>query len=223
MTMPDQAAYRKLVAGLRDALPAFEGAQDDGARLAASRQALAAVLDFLECDPELNASFLLRPIFALKTAAYDRGLGAEPPLLKQASVGKPAGTSREVIQGILAYAVDLMKKTGLNNENALAWVVKEARNCRITDQNGSSIISKQIKSWRSEISAGRAPAEAKNAYEGMRTNPFNVNAIAQIKATRAAPVQFREARAQAERLAKLMIQSAATVAPLSAPRLHNKA
>jgi len=214
--MPSPERYAELILALRECNQASEAAEDDAHRLVTSRRALQAVLRYLWADPEVIKDSLTAPLAALRSAAFDAGQGARPMLLAHQPEGqKPNGLVREVLQGTMVAAVELLRTGKMGKEAAIKWVVREARQRGLRAEDGSFITTRQVNNWGTDISRGKAPKLARETLENVRNEP--------IKSKLFRGPRLPENREKAEKLAGLLIQAAATVAPRAAPKLTHRA
>jgi hypothetical protein len=213
MTMPSPKEYLELFAELRECKTAFDTAADDDVRLTHSRRQLQAVLHFLWCDLDVVNAELTAPLAALRTATYDLAQGANVALLEKRpplQPGKPPNnTSREVVQGCLAFCLELLTVSKMGTEQAANWIASEARN-RVQTPDGSPVTAQQIITWRSEIRREKAPIYARFAFDRMR----NKQAIAAVLKGPHTPIK----RKPCLKIAADLITSIANVAPQSAPK-----
>jgi hypothetical protein len=220
MTMPSEEHYRALIAVLRDANRAFDAAEDEKARLAATRQAMQGVMRYLWSDPEVVAGNLTRSLAVLRAAAYDASQGATVSMLEHSPTrpGKPTEMTREVVQGTMAWALEMIVATKVGKERAVAWVASSARHLGVLNEEGSPIAGRQIESWRSEINRRKAPALACEVFEKLRRMPPNVEMMRRLREERSPT-----AAENAKQLVALLIKSVATAAPQSAPKQTRRA
>jgi hypothetical protein len=176
MTMPAPDQYPKLLEMLRGRARAFEEAEDDRGRLQVALESYRHVLMYLRSDSEVNSSTVLRPLEFLRVKASDIERGAKPFDFKPDGVGtKPTGTQRENIQGMLAYAFELLISCDFSQDEALRWLTAEIRKAGVRTENDSAIPKDQIRDWRNEIrrrakprATRGAPMEACGTYELLR-------------------------------------------------------
>jgi hypothetical protein len=83
----------------------------------------------LHGDEEVLDRFLTKPLADIENALHDAGKGASPSLLdhEPSRAGKPADTTRETVQAMLAIAVDLLMAAQFGKSAALTWVATECR------------------------------------------------------------------------------------------------
>jgi len=170
--------YAELLDALRESAKDFSAAVDDRSRLEASRRALYGVIHYLSFDPVVMNEKLMAPLGMLKTAAYDAGRGARTiPLLTHAPLEenkKPTGLARETIQGMLAGGLELLMRNKVGRERGAEIVAALAREEGVRCEDSAPIGPKQIITWKKEISAGRGPKVAVEAFENFRKQPLNV-------------------------------------------------
>jgi len=221
MTMPSATQYGELISLLRKVKAAFDSAKDDATRLTESRRALRGVMQYLRSDPQVFDSNLIQPLAALSTATYDAGQGATSSLLEHPSTrdGKPTDTAREIVQGTLAYVLEMLIAAKIDsNECISAWIATEARLQGVTTEDSQPIAARQIANWRSEIrrgKAGKAPESARLAFNSL-IEATNTDRLRQLRNTR--PRQPKEIVEDLKDYARKVIKSIAMVAPRSAPK-----
>jgi hypothetical protein len=176
VTMPAPDQYQKLLEMLRGRAAAFEEAEDDRGRLQVALESYRHVLMYLRSDSEVNFSTVLRPLEFLRVKASDIERGAKPFDFKPDGAGtKPTGTQRENIQGMLAYAFEVLISGDFSQDEALRWLTSEIRKAGVRTENDSAIPKDQIRDWRNEIrrkaklkATRGAPMEACGTYELLR-------------------------------------------------------
>jgi hypothetical protein len=210
--MPSEARYRDLIATLRETKKAYDGAGDEKARLAAAVRAQQAVILYLLGDVEVAEGYLTAPLAALENAAFDAGRGATVALLEHTPErsGKPTRTTRENIQGELAFALELLIAGKVGTDLAARWVAAEARKWNVAAEDGSPIDAKQVKNWRTDIRRRKAPAEACETFDNMRHLPHVAPLLMGIP--------IADKRERCEYLARAIIKANAAGAPRSAPK-----
>jgi hypothetical protein len=223
MTMPSVESYGELIANLRAEAGDFDAAEDKRGELAACRRALRAVLQYLRRDPEVLNENLVRPLAVLASDAWDAGQGATVTRLEHTpeQIGPPAGTARDTVEGTMAFAVEMLVETRMGEQRALNWVAAEARRLRATDENGRAITTRQLKTWRSQVNRGKAPAEAKKVFGYCRDMQVGRNetlgdVLRQLRKERPHPPSVLVERAK--KLAGLLILGVREAAPMSAPK-----
>jgi hypothetical protein len=171
--MPSSTRYEELKSVLRSTTKAFDNAETYEARLEADLAALRAVIRYLHGDEEVLDKFLTKPLADVENALHDAGKGASPPLLDHppSRAGKPADTTRESIQAMLAIAVDLLIAAQFGKNAAVKWVADAARALGIRTLDDAVITAKQIDTMRSEIKKQRAPLAARNLFAGAERLP----------------------------------------------------
>lgn len=207
MTMPTPDQYREVIAALRETAEAYLKADDEKARLEANRRALQAVLRYFWSDPEVVDGNWTLALAAGRAAACDAGQGATVPLLDHSPTlpGKPTGMGHEVVQGTVAFALQLVIPQ-LGKFAAETWVAAEARKLGLRTEDGAPIAARQIANWRAEINRGKAPAVARAAFEALRADPIHAGML-------------NCPRERALFLASALIKSTVTAAaPRSAPK-----
>jgi hypothetical protein len=168
--------YRELVSVLEDATAIIASVADDdadlyGVQLQQGLRSLQAVLHFLLSDPAMRP--LVRPLAYLHSALHDTTRGADPALFDQhpeATRLKPTGIVQEYVQGHLAFALELLVKGGMGKNRALPWLVAEMARRGLRTKAGDPIKSRQIDSWRTDISRRKGPAKAIEQFEILREN-----------------------------------------------------
>jgi hypothetical protein len=224
MSMPSAKRYSDLIAKLREASLAFVAAEDDPARLAIGSTALQAVILYLSKDSEVLDGQLTRPLAVVENAIHDAGRGAKPAVLfepkhppppppedKKLLPSKPSRTTRENVQGALAFALELSIAGKKGTDLAAHRIATEARKLRVFALDGSPIAAKQIKNWRTDIRRRKAPAEACETFEGLRQMPNHALLL------RGTPVVGKRERCEA--LATAIIKALAGTMPRSAPKM----
>jgi hypothetical protein len=116
------------------------------------------------------------------------------------------------VQGSLAFAVALLVAGRRGTETACEWVASTARRQGLRSEDGAPITARQVKSWRAEISRGKAPAGACEAFADLRRMPPYSAAF------RTAPGQQPLPRQGYEVLAGAIIKGLAATAPRSGPK-----
>jgi hypothetical protein len=210
MTMPSEAKYQQMLGVLRKQTESVASTDDNKARLDAGVEALRAVVVYLVSDPEVAREFLTQPLAIIENAVFDKGRGKSVALLEHAPTreGPPAGTKREETQGSMAFALDLLAKSGRGTKNAAAWLAQEAKKLGLRCEGGALIQPRQVINWRSEISRGKAPALARKAFEEDR----------QFDPTLLQGPRSEVQRARCERAVRNIIKSLVAIAPQLAPK-----
>jgi hypothetical protein len=228
MSMPSAERYRDLIAKLREASVALIAAEDDLAKLAIGSGALQAVILYLSKDAEVLDGQLTRPLAVVENAIHDAGRGAKPAVLfkpkppppekKKDLPTKPSRTRRENVQGMLAFALELLKAGKMGTDLAARWIATEARKLNVSTEDGSPIDAKQIKQWRTDIrrtdiprGKAKAPSEACETFALMRQIPNHAWVL------NGTPVAKKRERCEA--LAMAIVKSLAGTMPRSAPKM----
>jgi hypothetical protein len=214
MTMPSEAAYRTLVAVLRETSKAIDATKDDtegrAARLAMGYGAMQSTIMYLLHDPDVMKDKLTRPLALVASAVHDAGRGAQPALLDHApDSSKPTGTTQETVQISLAWALELLTRTKMGTGRAARWVADEARKAGLTDDAGSTLTPERIIQFRKDISCGRAAATLREGWEALRQHD-----AALLKTPHS---EMKLCRIQREVQVRI-IPGLATLFPRSAPR-----
>lgn len=169
MSAPDNASYQELMAVLREATKNIDDAGDDKERLRNGLAALRAVIVYLCADPEVIDKHLMTPLAYIENAVHDVSRGAKPALFSQPpETSKPTGTVQESVQGSLAWALELLRRTKKGTESGAKWVAEEARKVGLRDGNGEPPSPGRIMGWRKECRSNRAPKEAQATYDEHR-------------------------------------------------------
>ena len=213
-----EGQYRHLKAALGDMAMKYDAAETEIARLEAILGQLRALILYHQNDREIADKFILRPLGALEAALYDCGRGAKVPLLDHAPErpGRPVRLAREDVQGSLAFAVELLVAGRRGTEAACEWVATTARRQGLRSEDGAPLTARQVKSWRAEISRGKAPAGACETFVHLRCmRPYSA-------AFRTASGQQPLPQQGYEVLAGAFIKGLAATAPRSGPKKANR-
>jgi hypothetical protein len=170
MTMPSVEHYNNLISKLRRASKGVKLAEDHKERLACGVGALQAIVLYLTKDEEVIDEELTRPLAIIENAVRDAGQGATVALLEHtpANPGKPRDVTREYVQAVLAFGVELLRASNMSTSNACKWVAEEARKHHVVTEDGSPLTAKRIEGWREDINRRKAPAGAHETFEGLR-------------------------------------------------------
>jgi len=154
VTAPSTEEYQHLLQMLRGSAHNFEKAEDDRGRLQASLECYRHLLRYLRRDPEIQNGPIIRSLEFLRVKVTDIERGAKPfenTIKPDGKGSKPTGTNREHIQGMIAYAFEVLRLGGLNRRDALQWLTVEVRKAGFLTENGSAITKDQLEGWRNEI------------------------------------------------------------------------
>ena len=214
--MPSEERYRAMIAVLREAAKSFDATLNAEARNVALLEAgltqLRAVIRYLHSDPEVLDGRLTRPLGAIESAVFDAGRGATVPLLEHAPADskKPQFTTREHVQGALAYAVEMLRASGMGQEHSVQQVASLARQFGVCTDGGITVTARQIASWRSEIRKERGASGAYETFETLRGMPLYGEVLRGPRTV--------AKRDRCEALARALVKSVAASSPLSAPK-----
>jgi len=233
MTMPTAEKYRELIAALRKAkaaLPKKPTETDEEARerqIEGGLYALRMLMAYLRADADVRDGLLTQPLAVLEAAVHNAVRGAKPVLLNpppplidadRPRRGKAPGTTREDVQGSLAFAMKLRMQAMTTAQTGAAadWVAKQAARYGMTCENGELITRQQVKNWSGQVQRG-TPKGAAATYDGLK----------RLHKKLLDPPRMDEKREECGVRALAVIKACAAIDPLSAPsptaRLKTKA
>ncbi len=131
-----------LIAVLRRLRAELNAAKDPKARLEIGLHTIRATIEFLNKDRRVIDEQLTAPYAMLENALLDASLGAHAPLLDHPPGDpkrKPAKTSRESVQGRIAFAIALAKGSGKSTSAAAGMAASWARQLSVRCSDGSPI------------------------------------------------------------------------------------
>lgn len=160
-------AYDSLIERLR----ASSAASSNGDPLAASADALIAVLKFLASDQQLRgeAAGALTPLFRLLLAVQDTLQGAKPRLFferpNSGRMGAPTWTAAStVLRPNVVMAYYALTEATIPKETAARAIESALRQNRIKQPNGKPITARQIIRWAREL-RGKSPEGSDWAFD----------------------------------------------------------
>ena len=122
--------------------------------------ALGAVIDFLQCDPKIRAGNLADPFIRLFADLNDILHGAKPPRFfkreRLSGATKPTNQWRDIMQGQIVGAANLLIRSGMTRRAAARWLETELAQQKMAHANRDPITGNQIIKWRERVNAGKA-------------------------------------------------------------------
>jgi hypothetical protein len=155
--MPNADRYQGFKAALGKNAEAFAMAEDDPGRAAASLAVLQGTILYLRGDPEIfDKPHLLHPLVFLENALRDASGGAKLEALRRAASQRPAGLTRDAVQGTVVFCLDLLVEGArIRPAEAAKYVANTARRQGVRTGRGDDLAPGQITGWRNELNLGR--------------------------------------------------------------------
>ena len=156
---PDAAKYETLVERLSEIERRASTSELD--HLAASFEALNAVITYLGADPRIVERGATRSLGRLRFALHDRMLGAKPKLFfeppdRKGAQGAPSYTSAVVLRPLVISAFLSLRNGGLSKEEASRWLAAELKESGVIQPNGRAVNARTIVRWHTEL-GGKSP------------------------------------------------------------------
>ena len=133
---------------------------------------LVAVKRFLEKDPKIAHSELIRPLGTLAAVIRDVTQGSKPKFLRATvkTENRPKSLSGIVsIQATGAACLEVLFHYGMLLEEACKFVLRELERQDLINSSGSKFVNwKTVKRWRDEMGS-RNPPESQSIYKGIET------------------------------------------------------
>jgi hypothetical protein len=218
--MPTGGDYQRLKTVLIESSAATEEAEkgDEAAYREVERQqsirSLAAVITFLNLDPELRAAGALALLSRVHHTLHDLQSGARPAAANPSakpSDGRPTGVIGDRVRAILAVALDLLVTEGeIETDQAAAWLAGEASKKGVRCSDGSTVTARQLARWLQDMRCGAAPKASRQSYQEL------TESLRQVRAkVRVWPPAARHDEAQ--RAARRTLLNLGNLAPHDAP------
>jgi hypothetical protein len=173
VTMPSEEWYRAFIAALRANTRVFEAAKDDDQRRNAGLAVLEGVASYLLEDPEVRDELLLKPLSFIIGHVSDSGQGRIVTALAptEKASGRPTGLVREVVQGTIAFAIELLVMAArVPASDAAAFVVAKARKLDIVTESGDALTADQVADWRHALNRGAGTLRGREVLREYRNN-----------------------------------------------------
>ncbi len=134
--------------------------------------AIVAVKRFLELDPIIAQSGIVRPVAMLAAVIRDVTLGAKPEFLRPT---KKTGSRPRSLSGLIsrqataAACAEVLIHYGITVEEACKFVLRALEKEKLINNNGSKFVKwETIRRWREEMGS-RNPPESLAIYRGIET------------------------------------------------------
>lgn len=158
-----------------------QAARDDCDELHRALASLRAVLQFLDAHVSGDA---VAPLRRLHAALTDVEAGGRPQLLDRPKrAGRPSELFEYELRGMLASALDLLIRSGMDQDSAADWLSHDLRQAGIRK---GEIRPAHLKSWRKKASAFEGPQAAVRMLQQLRgrhedvSSPLEAQRIASL-------------------------------------------
>ena len=132
--------------------------------------AVVAVKRFLEIDPIVAQSGVIRPIAIVASTLRDVTLGGKPEILRASdkAENRPGGMSRLIArQGTAAACVQILVHHKMPVEDACKFVLRELeKQSQINTEGKRPVTWETVRRWREEMGS-RNPAASLSVYQGI--------------------------------------------------------
>lgn len=166
--------YRQLIVTLSECAERIRGASDNQDRLREIGNALLAVIEFIQHDPQVVEADADSPLTMLLAALNDVSAGARPALFSEPpprDSDKPTDLGRDHAHALLAAAAEHLMRGGRSRKEAGRWIEHRLRKFGV-----ANIGATQILNWRARASDGKGPKALRIVWEKALAAPPQADA-----------------------------------------------